>query len=382
MRQGMLWGAIACAVMLSATPAHGQAPAAWTTDASPLLRLGSDNATPDYFQTVVGATRLPSGDVLVGDRGDYALRHYNPAGTLIRRFGRKGGGPGEIRSLARLWRCGDSVYTYDVDNGHRISVFTLSGRYVREFRFSGPRESPLPYQSACGASGLFAHLGWDLRKDRRPGAFRSVVPLWTSRAMSGVLRVIDAVPGSERWDTSRGDVIGDVLPMPLGRQPVLGVGRRHVFVGTSDDFSVKVLDFAGRRVGTLRRTEAPTRRSAADLEALLDHQTAGRSGEARARLARFYAEIELPETLPAYTALVVDALDLVWIKRYARPGATVAGWSVFSPTGALVAEAALPGGLEVYEIGSDYVLGRAVDEAAGTPEVHVYRLTRGTSGRR
>lgn len=349
----------------------------WSVSSVPSMRIGGDEDAGHLLTVVVGATRLPDGGFLVGDRNDYGLSFYDSRGAYLRSVGRKGSGPGELAYLARFWRCGDSLYTFDIENGDRMSVFTLDGRYTRAFRFSTPDAGSSPYQSACNPAGVFAHLGWERMSDMRAGVFRSMVPLWLSRADSGVRVALDSVPGSERWGTVRNGRPSGTGPLPLGKQPVLGVGRNRVYVGSADRYVIQVFDLQGKRLPPLMKDEPPRPRTAADLEALIEAQTAGRSAEVRARVTQGYGAMDLPKTLPAYTALTVDAQDHVWVRAYARPNARGAVWSVFAPTGALVAEVSLPAGLEVFEIGRDYVLGRMVDVDAGTPEVHVYRLTRG-----
>ena len=54
----------------------------------------------------------------------------------------------------------------------------------------------------------------------------------------------------------------------------------------------------------------------------------------------------------------------------------VARGRVFGADGRTVAVVVLPAALEVYEIGLDYVLGRAVDENDGVPEVRLFALRR------
>jgi hypothetical protein len=84
----------------------------------------------------------------------------------------------------------------------------------------------------------------------------------------------------------------------------------------------------------------------------------------------------LPKTLPPYRALLVDAADMLWVQDFPRAGSAVVTWRVFASDGRTVAEVALPSELEVYEIGLDYVLGRAVNEDEGVPEVQLFALRR------
>jgi hypothetical protein len=352
-------------------------PTRWTLDTTPRLILGADeDDATKQFSVVVSATRLADGSVLVGDRSDHALRLFSPTGELRGSFARKGGGPGEVRYLGKMWRCGDSVYTYDIEEGYRISVFALDGRYARTFRFSAIG-AQVPNRTACNRSGDFVHLGWGSQGDMKPGAFRSMVPVWMSRADGERGGTMDSVPGSERWGlTHEGRFVG-TRPRPLGKQPVIGIGRNRVYLGSADRFHVRALDFAGRQVGEFVRDEPARPVTKVDIRGEIEHAVATAGEKARSGVERSYAAIEFPTTLPAYTTLLVDESDFVWVRPFARAGETLVRWSVFSPTGSLAAEVDVPAHLEVFEIGRNYVLGRYFDPDEAIPQVRVYRLERG-----
>lgn len=157
-------------------------------DPAPVLRIGrAESEESRMLTTVVGATRRADGHSLVGDRGDWNLLHFDSKGQLVRRLARKGKGPGEIEFHAFMWRCGDAVYTDDID-GYRISVFSLDGTVQRTFRFGSPTAGEPPYRSACNADARFVHNGWG-KEDRTRGldrAQRTSAPYWLSRADSAV----------------------------------------------------------------------------------------------------------------------------------------------------------------------------------------------------
>lgn len=354
-----------------------QQPARWTLEATPIVTLGLDDRDPAaLFQQIVSATRLPDGSILVGDRGDFALKEFAPSGALRRSFARKGAGPGEVRLLGSMYRCGDSVYANDAGEGFRMSVFTLDGRYVRAFRFRVPPGQQVPYLSACNATGHFVHLGWGARNEMRAGLHRSVVPVWISRGDSSEPRMTDSVPGSERWGMARDGRIVGSRPLPLGKQPVVGIGRSRVYVGSADRFHVRAFDLSGRSTGALERALMPVAASRADIRDEIERVVSAAGEARRARVEAEYAEIALPATLPAYTHLVVDADDHAWIRAHPNRAAETVSWSVFSPAGTLVAEASVPQALEVFEIGRDYVLGKYLDPVEAIPQVRLYRLTR------
>ena len=359
-------------------PLLAQQPAPrWTLAAQPTLTLGLDDSKPEaILQKVVGATRLPDGGILVGDMGDFALKRFSATGQLERAFGRQGSGPGEIRYLARLFRCGDSVYTYDVGEGSRTSVFAIDGRYVRTFRFRTPPNERAPYTSACNAAGDFVHLGWGLATAIKPGVHRPTVLVWTSRGDSLAGRVVDSVPGSERWGIGVDGQLRGSRPLPLGKQTVIGIGRSRVYIGSADRFELRVYDLAGRPLDALQRPEPPVPLSRTDIREAIDQEVAESGGARQLAIAAAYADMTFPPTLPPYTKLVIDADDDAWVRAFPRRGDSVAQWSVFSATGALVAQVAIPTYLEVYEIGRDYVLGRYLDPADAIPQVRLYRLTR------
>jgi hypothetical protein len=159
-------------------------PARWTVSATPTIEIGRDDVDERaLLHRVAGATRLPSGDILVGDHGGtHALLFFSPRGALQRAVARKGGGPGEIRYLASMWRCGNAVFTEDIEEGSRISEFALDGSYRRAFRFASPDPGQPPYQSRCNGTRDFVHIGWESPRGARPGPFRPFVSLWRSGA--------------------------------------------------------------------------------------------------------------------------------------------------------------------------------------------------------
>jgi hypothetical protein len=256
-----------------------------------------------------------------------------------------------------------------------MSVFTLDGRFVRAFRFRVPAGQQVPYQSACNAGGRFVHIGWEnFRQDAKGGVYRARVPVWLSRADSSAPVIVDSVPGSERWGLVRDGQLRGAGPLPLGKQPVLAMGRTRAYIGTADRFEILSYDANGRPGAPLQRDEPSVPVTRDDIRAEIDRAVGGAEAR-REAIERSYAEMTLPSTLPPYTALLVDADDHVWVRSYPR-GTGAVRWSVFSPAGRLVAEVAVPRHLEVYEIGRDYLLGRYLDPEEEIPQVRQYRLTR------
>jgi hypothetical protein len=356
--------------------AQGQpAPARWTVDAQPVLTIGQNEADTNAILAVVaGATRLPDGRILVGDRGSFNLRLFAPNGRQERVFGRKGSGPGEIEHLKSMLRCGDSIVTMDI-SGQRVSVFSLDGRFVRAFRFGSPQTARAPYASVCNDRGAFAHYGWEVMSQARAGAYRPDVPFWLSGSDTAVSRVVGSFPGSERFGfASNGRFSGG--PLPLGKQPALALGSDRLYIGAAERYEVQVFDLTGKLVATIRSDYAPRAITDEDIEYAMELEIAENGERARAGIQRRYGMITFPKTAPAYAALRVDHAGNLWIQDYPRPSAPTVIWRVFSRDGASVSRVDLPTYLGVYEIGADYVLGRYLDPDESVPQVRLYRLRR------
>ncbi|MGQ0640664.1 MAG: hypothetical protein ACT4P6_07820 [Gemmatimonadaceae bacterium] len=348
----------------------------WVLDAKPLLVLGNSESDSTAFAAVVGATRLPNGNILVGDRSAYALRLFGTDGKHLRDFARKGSGPGEITYLRFLLRCGDSLFTMDVQNGHRVAVFTRDGRYERTYRFGSPQAASVPYASVCNSNRVFAHYGWELQNSMKGGTFRALVPFWISGPDSSVRRVIGDFPGSERFGLVVKGQFRGTRPLPLGKEPAIAIGGDRVYIGTADRYEIAAFDFTGRRVATISKPNVNLAVTQADIDYSIDQETAGRGDSIRARVASSYAQITLPKTVPAYAAMVVDREDLLWVQDYPRPQTPLVRWSIFDRSGTAVAESRVPTHLRILEVGRDYVLGSYLDPEEAVPEVRLYRLAR------
>ncbi len=368
-----LLGTAACG--RETAPSSGKA-AAWSVDALPMLTLGlADSDDLDAtFERITGATRLPDGTLLVADVGEAPLKLFDSAGAFVRRVARKGQGPGEMEFLARLFRCGDLIYTYDNDGG-RVLQWSLLGEYQREFRFQMPALQMTPYGSACNAAGRFAHLGWGQLKPIA-GLSRDTVPAWITAAADSAPAVFDSVPSSERWgQVDEGRLVAS-MPFPFGKQPHLGIGADFIAIATGDPDGIRVygLDGSSRNRIALKDSAPPV--TPADVRTLIEREVLEIGETYRRGVEREYAAVEFPKTKSNVSALIVDSEGLLWIRPPASSDALVVTWQVFDPSGELRATLKLPESLEIFEIGLDYILGRVLDTSAGVPLLRQYRLRR------
>jgi hypothetical protein len=206
------------------------------------------------------------------------------------------------------------------------------------------------------------------------GAFRASVALWTG-GIDTTFHVIGSIAGSERWGTFR-EGGGGTRPMPLGKQPVIAIGADRIYTGTGDTYTIDMLDFSGRKIGTFGKPSVELAVTKADIDLAVEDEAGGKDDAARDRVRKSYEAMDLPKTIPAYKAMLVDSQGMVWIRDFRRASPTLANWTVFTRDGKQVAEVRLPLHLTVYEIGRDYVLGKFIDPEEDIPEIRMYRLRR------
>jgi beta-lactamase regulating signal transducer with metallopeptidase domain len=370
---------VALLALTAATPAPSRQ-STWRIDPEPIFDVGAKGQdTLDSFDEVVGSARLPNGDVVVADGKNLALRYFAPTGRFRRSVGRRGDGPGEFQRIRRMLHCGDSLYVMQLDTG-QWSVFSKDGAFARTFTLAMPRSgSEYPYNSQCNRSGLVISHDWAWRTEPAPGNFRVMVPFWISNPDGSIKTRLGDFPGDDRFTTlDREGRPSGAGPLPLGKQPVLGLGRERAYIGSADSFAIVIYDLVGKPVGMIRKPNVDVRTTAADIERFWTLDTAGKSDADRGLQVKDLKDAVFPKTIPAYASLIVDSDDNVWVQSYPRPAEKASHWAVFSSAGAAIASIDLPANLNVTEVGHDYVLGISLELPDGVHHVKVFRLNRGT----
>jgi hypothetical protein len=351
------------AALLSAgivTTVHAQG-ASWRLSTQPVARVGIGESDGDMLLAPSGATKLPNGNFVVGDVDAFAIKEYSASGKFLRKYGRKGNGPGEISYIFPLMRCGDALVANDLGGGPAQLVFDHDGTYKRKFRI--PAQI---YRLSCNTHLQFAVTGWEIRGMAKEGSYRPVSPYLLARADSTTPILLGELPGPDR--------IGN-RPLPLGRDPRMAIGPNRVYIGLGDSLHILVYDLSGKPLPALSARAPRIATTPADFTAEMEREIAMVGEKARPAIEKQYATMTPPKFLPATRDLIVDADGNLWVQHFPRATAKTVTWTTFSPAGRVLATTAVPTDLEVYEIGRDYVLGRIVNDD-GIPEVRAYALTR------
>lgn len=350
----------------------------WTVE--PSRRIGVALGDPDYeLDEVMGAVRLRDGSIVVGEMRTQEIRFFAPDGRLARRQGRDGEGPGEYRQVRFLLSCGaDRIWVYDTAL-RRLTVLGSDGAVHAIHAGPTPDGTSGPYDLECDDRGRFIAASWaqgahEAIMSGRSGPFRGTQLVVLTDGTGTVRDTVGVFPSGERYLFLRPDGSpGGTGPRRLGPETHVAIGRSRAFVG--DAATPQVYVYEGRTLDTIPLPVEAPEVSPGDLDRLLEARLAEASDEAaRRRIRQWQAEYDYPDRYPHYSDLKVDQAGLLWVREYPRPGEVEVDWLVVHPAGGPVARVRLPVGLQVTQIGGDYVLG--ILEVEAVQVIQEYRLLR------
>lgn len=362
-----------------------RAAADWTVDGSPSVAIGTADGAAEYqLSRVRGAVRLSDGRVVVADGDTRRLRWYDAAGRHLADAGGPGGGPGEFAFLEGVvpYR-GDSVAAWDPES-RRLSLFGPDAAFARSATVEGIEALSVSLRGALADGTLLLELSGSLEGLLAGGeGERRDTVTYVRATPAGAVTDTLAVRADQEHVTRRMGPVVSRQPVLFGRDSHVAAGGGQVFVGESDGYRIDVLRPDGALRTSIRRPGEPRPVRGEDRERA--REAARQRGErTREQLSRAAGSAvppsadDLPErsTMPAFDQLLVDAEGFLWV----RDARVVAGdpgrWSVFSPDGAWQATVTTPAGLDVFQVGRDWILGRSRDEWE-VESIRLHRLRRG-----
>ena len=368
------------------SPPRGGARPPLQVSARPTLQIGHEGADPAYqFDRIVAVTRGRDGAVIVADQGSSEIRTFDASGRFVGKVGRVGRGPGEFQTLAGILVMeNDSLLAWD--NIGRFTMFSPQRDSARTFGVSGgPAAEPGVVRLLRGRfrDGTMALLHL-IRHPAPPtlSVVRDTLIISLYDRRGAYARPVGRFLGLERLmrgagtNPRNGREIFGVAGAPFPRETHFRVAADWLYVGTSDSWEILAYDSHGalKRIIRLHEARKPV---TPDLIARLRRVPQGENSPARPNVSAKLADSWYPKFLPAYGTIRVDALQRLWVQEYPLPGEAQSKWKVFDPSGKLMGLVATPPGLEVMEIGADYLAGVWRD-ADMVEHVRIYSLSGGT----
>jgi hypothetical protein len=319
----------------------------------PDLELGgAASDTVAQFHRISGIVGLPDGGMVVLDGGSRQLRWFDASGAHVRTVGRRGQGPGEFGNplLIPQFRA-DSLLVFE----RTRSVFTLvamDGSGVRTLDRAQLLQVGTPL-IAHGSRALFRSASSPAScQDNQPCEL-SLLLRWTDLNGSTTDTLATHTRRMLRFTQSGPPVL---LDGPFDQGNAVAAGPEGPVIEGDPRFELRQFDGDGQ-LRAIFRVDAPPRGT--PQEAL---KRFARQSPNPDELRRIYAMMGLPEVLPAFRTLRVDPLGWYWAELYPVGDDDASEWLVFDSEGRARGTVELPRGLEVHDIGEDYVLGRRIDE--------------------
>ena len=297
----------------------------WRIGPQPVVSIGGgEGGDAAMFSDATDATILRDGRIVVADRGTSELRVFDRSGTHVATWGGEGWGPGQFTDLYQVEPFqGDSIVAWSQRNG-RLTVLDSQGNFGRVL---------LLYRDA-----MQLHFQRYLLEPRRDP------------------QVI------------------------FGRRLVVAPWGDLLVVNATDRYEIRAFAAEGTLARVVRRDHGPRTPTPTQVDAYVEARVAQAPGEAveqRMELRRHYQSVPVADHLPAFGTVMADALDHLWVEEYEVPGEDSSAplWTVFDAEGRALGFVETPVGLEIQEIGANYIVGRVEDDL-GVDFVQVWSLER------
>lgn len=355
----------------------------WHIEPAPALLLGLlEGPDAHLFSQIRAATRLSTGTVVVLDGASQQLRAFYPDGTHLWTAGGPGEGPGEMRNPTHLETLpGD---TLQVQDGIARVRFAADGSLIAHERLAQAelREIGQYYASECAVPGFVGHhvlvCSGGLEAYMAPrdeGPWRNETELavlpWNldSIAHLGVFLKeaawalpFEGIPRMPEQLVVLSGGMGYASP-PMSRKGVFAVGGWPRKLAVADGWGDEVRTFDLSADPALPGATIPIRHvrrppTADELAVAWEAVSARRVGSPEYVRERLPA----PDSIPNVDHLVVDDPGMVWVASYQADPSAPRLYHLYDPEEGFLARAAMPPGVEVLEIGPDYVLGLTRDD--------------------
>lgn len=363
-----------------ANPAEGiwSAGEAWTLEEE--LRIGSiEGNDAEVFGRITALNVDPAGRIWLIEGQAREVRVFGADGALVRTFGRRGEGPGELQQPGGLlFGPSGDLWIPDIGN-RRYSRWDTAGTLIEEhrmdtgamhFRFSG----------ALTTDGVLYDV------DVRPvsGGGQTVSPLLAAAGFGGgeVLRPV--------LHTAEGALPADTVPVPALTEPVetfsgqgmflavpfsptmrwLADPRGYMWSGTNDAYRIVRASFAGDTTLIIERAYEPLPVTSADIEEWMQIGSVTRLLESGVDIDRS----RIPSTKPIFNELTVDDAGYLWVRLITdSPGTR---YDVFDPDGRYLGQVSTPDEVQTRPVIRGSLFYAVVTDELDVPYVVRYVVAR------
>jgi len=283
---------------------------------------------------------LDGGGLAVANAGAMEVLLLADDGSLARRVGRQGEGPGEFMEVTSLVRTPAGFLVYDARLG-RINEFTGEGDFVTSRTLSSEsRVADLKPLAQSTSGEMLAILGALRLFSTRNEVRRDITPLLVFRDSEAAPDTLALLPARE-WSYSVSDGISFRNEMAFGRDAVAFGLEDRAIIGDTDSLDLSVHLADGRVTRRIRGNAGERRVSADEMRAWKDEELAELGSDPPEPLVRAIEDIHT-ETYPAFSTALLGPDEMVWIGLQNRWGDEERMWLIVDPDGQLRGSIQLP----------------------------------------
>ena len=370
-------------------------------DRLPRWTLGLETRIGSLDDPELGLTRVsfvafgPDSLVYIAQSAEHEIRAYGRDGTLRRRIGREGEGPGEFRSISAIGFLHDTLFASDAGL-RRVSTFDAEGNPIESVPWSstaGEVTPPVFYLPsvpevilADGSALALQGYGYILPVPVERFSVPWLRIFRDSTAQDTIATREVEVPPRETLTENGRDF--QFVP-PIGDQDlwalmddgsgIVKIERRVATSAEQHTFRLVKLDPAGDTVLTRVYDYAPVATPPGEVDRQVENRLAlyraGSPTPSREGLTRIYAQPGfIPSYLPAASSIEPVQDGTIWLERE-RADADSTKWTAIGWDGDVEGEIRLPAGARIMAGHGDVLAVLELDEL-DVPYVLVYRIIR------
>ena len=358
-----------------------------TVDEQPVLVLADDGTEEKLFSRIT-ARRLASSEIAVADQGTSTIHVFDRGGRLQRTLARYGRGPGELKGGFLLAAFGDTLFTFGQPpmSSPDVNVFAATTGFVSRSRPETDSVRVLTVRDRLATGQLLVTRGLDVKVLDRAPALGSLVPdtvvygLYSAPAGEARGRIVWLPAVVRQWLYAyrwRGSHIGAALgPFELAPRTLVVASGDRVWLVEGGSGELRAFDGAGRERAAGRLTLKPRSLD----QTLLERRRTQALAAARrqldsARIEAMYDPGVRPTLMPLAGAAYAGPDGELWVRIFSLDETAPQQFVVVGREGAEIGRASLPAGLDVQQVGRDFVLAVQHD-SLGVPSVVEYQLHR------
>ena len=288
------------------------------------LVLGSseDEADPVLFQPSAFAVS-PEGALYIGDNADNAIKIFDAAGTFIKKFGSRGGGPGEFQDIGTLAFTPDGRLIVADPMAQRVSLFSDDGTFLDSFSITfWPSRILMATDSLVAFT--FSTFGKD--QERLLAIFRTTFSGTKKDTLTGF------TPVKLQVHHEKGMSVG--YSIPNAPRSILTADRdKHWFYHClNSSYSIDVLDSSGTVIRRIQRPYQLQPYTDAEKEKFRERAKKQQNDIAK----KLILSMDLPDFKTVTERMLVDDQHRLWVQTNETRGeeqAKETAWDIFDSSG-------------------------------------------------